>query len=111
MAQQGEGAHDDVERGVGKRQVVGVAFTQIRAPAELGGPPLGDVEHGRAPFDPGQPDVLGVEGQVETGTDGDLQHVADRLGADPGAGVTEQDSLEELHLPVIGRRMLVPVPA
>jgi hypothetical protein len=108
---QRERADHGVERGTRKRQFAGVGLAQVHGAAQLAGSVAGELEHGRAQINPGQPDLAGVEGQVQAGADGHLQGVPGSLRADPGPAVREQDPVEEPHGLVIGRRLVVPVAA
>lgn len=71
-------------------EVLGVSFDEGDVKAEPGCPAAGYIEYDRAEIDPCQLDSSRVEGQVPTGADCDLQHLAGRLRACPGAAITEQ---------------------
>src|SRR6266545_2409912 len=104
-------AHHGVERGVGERQVFGIAFTQVHCPAEVGRTLLRDREHRRAELDPGDRAVGRVVRQVAAGADGDFEDAAAGAGAEPLAAARELDPLEEGDLLVVTGRGLVPHPA
>jgi hypothetical protein len=71
----------------------------------------GELQHGGAELDPGQPDALRVVGEVAAGADSDLQGVAAGLGADPLAAVAKQPPFPEGDLLVVVAGVLVPVAA
>jgi hypothetical protein len=54
----------------------GGRLAQLRSTAKGGCAVPGDVGHGGAQVDPGQPHRLRIEGQVEAGADGDLEGVS-----------------------------------
>jgi hypothetical protein len=108
---QREGAHDGVKTIVGELQRLRVAEAQAHASVEVCGAVAGQVEHGGAPLDAGQPNRVGVVGEVEPGADGHFQDLAGGLGADPLPAVAEQVPVEETHLLVVGAGVLVPVAA
>jgi hypothetical protein len=105
---QRQGADDGVEGGVGERQSLGVSLAELDRQAEPPGAVSGDLEHGGAQVDPGEPNVLRIEGEVAAGADRDLQDLSGRLGADPCAPVIEQAPLEPADAPVVAGRAPVP---
>lgn len=92
---QAERAHHRVEGRIGKRQRVRGALPQRHVAAEVLGGGSGEVEHPLAEIKASQADFVGVERQVEPGSDGDFQDLTDGLRAGPLAGVTEESAILE----------------
>ncbi len=86
-----------------------VGLPQGGAAIEFDGTGAGDGQHLLAEVDAGERDVLGVGREIEAGADRYLEHLAPGLRASPRSGVAEQHAVHQLHLPVIGTGMLVPV--
>jgi hypothetical protein len=84
-----------------------VAETEGDVAAELARPRAGDREHGRTELDADQPSIGRVVRQVAAGADGDLEHIARRLPADPLAPASKEQAVEEVHFGVVPVRVLL----
>jgi hypothetical protein len=102
-----EGEEDAVEAGVGEVEGLGVAEAKVCLAAEFLRSQFGDLQHLRTQLDPGERDIVGVVGQVAAGPDSDLENLALDPRAGPIPSALEQHSVEESHLAVIARRLLV----
>ena len=92
-------------------KVLGVAESQIDLSAEPGGAPPGEREQLGAELDRRQRDPIGIEGQVPSAADRDLEDVAPGLLAGPLATAREERPVAEVHLAVVARGLLVHQPA
>src|SRR3954453_11613265 len=104
---EGEGDQDRVETGVLEVERLRVAEAQVDVGAQLFPTSLRQGEHLRAQLDRRHPNVRRIQRNVAARTDRDLQYLAFRLRAGPLSRSGKQQTLEEAHLAVVARGMLV----
>src|SRR5215204_3910401 len=81
--------------------MLGIADAQIGLDAALARPAAGDLEHLRAELDAGEVYLRGIEVEVTTGADANLQHLAKRPRADPLPSGTNEHPLQKSDEPVV----------
>src|SRR5215217_5153724 len=90
--------------------MLGIADAQIGLDAALARPAAGDLEHLRAELDAGEVYLRGIEVEVTTGADANLQHLAKSPRADPLPSGTNEHPLQKSDEPVVifGSPVVVP---
>src|ERR687890_508439 len=90
--------------------MLGIADAQIGLDAALARPAAGDLEHLRAELDAGEVYLRGIEVEVTTRADANLQHLAKRPRADPLPSGTKEHPLQKSDEPVVifGSPVVVP---